>query len=134
VVTRSFTAPRQKVFDALTIPDQIVRWLQPAQMSLVTCEVDFRAGGAYRYVFQRPGGKRLEMSGVYREVEAPHRWVYTETYSFSPLTPLVTNTLDDAGLTQTILYGSSAERDADFDAVSDSASELYAKLDLYLES
>src|SRR5437899_6077668 len=86
-----FAAPRQKVFDALTRADQVPRWFQPKQMSLVSYEADLRVGGSFRYIFQRPSGTRLEMGGVYRELAAPHRWVYTEKYSFSPLTLLVTN-------------------------------------------
>ncbi len=80
VLTRTFAAPRQKVFDALTKPDQVLRWFQPKQMSLVTYESDLRVGGTFRYVFQRPSGTRIEMRGVYEEVDAPHRWAHTETY------------------------------------------------------
>jgi len=78
------------------------------------------------------------MRGVYKEVDPPHRWVYTETYDFSPLTLLVTTVLDEAGgktlLTQTIRYSSNAERDGDFDAVASSSTEIYAKLEHYLAS
>jgi uncharacterized protein YndB with AHSA1/START domain len=138
VLTRTFAAPRQKVFDALTKPDRVLLWFQPKQMSLVTCEADLRAGGTFRYVFQRPSGTRIEMRGVYEEVDPPHRWVHTETYDFSPLTLLVTTVLDEVRgktvLTQTILYSSKEERDGDFDAVATSSAEIYAKLEHYLES
>ena len=71
VLTRTFAAPRQKVFDALTKPDRVPRWFQPKQMPLVTCEADLRGGGIFRYVFQRPSGTRIEMRGVYKEVDPP---------------------------------------------------------------
>ncbi len=136
VLTRSFAAPRRKVFDALTRVDLVPCWFQPRQMSLAAYEADLKVGGSYRYVFQRASGTRLEMSGVYQELDPPYRWAYTEKYSFSPLTLLVTNELDAAGektvLTQTILYGSKEERDGDFDAVSSSAEKLYTKLESYL--
>ncbi len=138
VLTRTFAAPRQKVFDALTNPDQVPRWFQPQQMSLVTYEADLRVGGTFRYVFQRPSGTKIEMRGVYKEVDRPHRWVHTETYHFSPLTLLVTTVLDEVSgktvLTQTILYSSKEERDGDFDAVASSAADIYAKLERYLKS
>ena len=138
VLTRTFAAPRQKVFEALTKPDQVPRWFQPKQMSLVTYEADLRAGGTFRYVFQRPSGTKMEMHGVYREIDPPHRWVHTETYDFSPLSLLVTTVLDEVRgktvLTQTILYSSKEERDGDFDAVASSSAEIYAKLEHYLES
>jgi len=90
VLQRSFEAPRQKVFDALTKPDQVHHWFQPAKMSLVTYESDLRPGGAYRYVFEGPGGARIEMRGVYEDVDQPHTWSHTETYDLSPLQLLVT--------------------------------------------
>jgi uncharacterized protein YndB with AHSA1/START domain len=137
VVTRTFNAPRQKVFDALTEPEQIPRWFAPKQMSLVSYESDLKDGGSFRYVFQRPSGKKIEMRGEYREVDPPHRWVHTEGYDFSPITLLVTTVLNEVGgktvFTQTILYSSKDERDGDFDAVASSAADIYAKLAHYLE-
>jgi uncharacterized protein YndB with AHSA1/START domain len=138
VLTRSFAAGREKVFDALTKQDQVPRWFQPARMSLLAFETDFRPGGTYRYIFQRPNGARLEVRGAYQEVDPPHRWVYTETYDFSPLQLLVTSVLEAAGgktvLKQTILYASKEARDGDFAAVAGSATETYATLERYLES
>jgi uncharacterized protein YndB with AHSA1/START domain len=138
VLARSFAAGRQKVFEALTKQDRVPRWFQPAQMSLVSYEADVREGGAFRYVFQRPGGARMEMRGVYSEVDPPHRWVHTETYDFSPLQLLVTTVLNEVrGKTvfeQTILYPSQKERDGDFVGVASSATDIYAKLERYLES
>lgn len=138
LVTRSFKAPRQRVFDALTRMDQVPRWFQSKQMSLESYEADLKIGGSYRYVFRRPGGRKIEMRGIYKEIEAPNRLVYTETYDFSPLTLLVTTVLDEAQgktvLTQTIVYASKQERDGDFDAVATSTAELYVKLEHYLES
>src|SRR6185503_11110819 len=93
VLTRTFDAPRQKVFNALTKPDHVPRWFQPKQMSLVTYQADFRAGGTFRYVFQRPSGRKIEMRGDYTEVDPPRRWVHQETYDFSPLKLLVTTVL-----------------------------------------
>ncbi len=107
-------------------------------MSLVTCEVDLRAGRCFRYVFQRAGGARIEVRGAYRTVDPPSRFVYTETYDFSPLQVLVTTALDQAGsgtvFQQTITYSSKQERDDDFDGVATSAVEVYANLERYLRS
>jgi uncharacterized protein YndB with AHSA1/START domain len=138
VLTRTFASSRQKLFEALTESDQAPRWFQPKQMALVTYEVDFRLAGQFRYVFQRPSGAVMEMRGVYQEVDAPHRWVHTETYSFSPLTLLVTTVLVEVGeqtvFTQTTTYSSKEDRDGDFEAVAASAADLFARLEHYLES
>ena len=107
-------------------------------MSLVNYQADLKAGGTFRYVFQRPSGKRIELRGAYKEFDPPYRWVHTETYDFPPITLLVTTVLDEVDgntvLAQTILYSSKEERDGDFDAVAGSSADMYAKLEHYLES
>ena len=138
VLMRTFAAPRQTVFDALTQANHLVHWLKPTNMSLVTCEIDLRAGGSFRYVFQRPSGARIEVRGAYKTVDPPHRFAYTETYDFSPLKVVVTTALDQVGrdtvFKQTLAYLSKHERDDDFDSVATSAAEVYANLGRYLES
>ncbi|MGH9336887.1 MAG: SRPBCC domain-containing protein, partial [Vicinamibacteria bacterium] len=52
VLTRTFAAPRETVFAALTQAEHLVRWMKPTDIALVACEVDLRAGGTFRYVFQ----------------------------------------------------------------------------------
>lgn len=136
VITWTFTASSQRVCDALTKPGLLTQWMKPAKMSLVSCEVDFKAGGTLRYVFQRPSGKKLEVRGTFQTVEPPHRWVYQESYDFSPLKVLVANELKPSGketqLTQTLTYGSKQESDQDFDPVATSSREAYTQLERYL--
>src|SRR5690349_11221865 len=46
VMTRSFAAPRQLVWDCHTRPELIRRWmLGPPGWAMVLCEVDLRVGG-----------------------------------------------------------------------------------------
>jgi uncharacterized protein YndB with AHSA1/START domain len=71
-MSREFDAPRGLVFAALTTPELLRRWhYGPDGWSLVTCEIDLRAGGAYRYVWRGPD--RTEMV-------APERIVNTESF------------------------------------------------------
>jgi uncharacterized protein YndB with AHSA1/START domain len=81
VMTRVFDAPRRTVFDALTKPDLVKRWLRgPAGWSLVVCEIDLKVGGAYRYVWRRDcDGADMGVGGVFREIMPPERAVHTET-------------------------------------------------------
>ena len=78
VVTRVFDAPRQLVFDALTRPDLIKRWYGPPG-AIDVCESDARPGGTWRFV-SRMRGKVITQFGVYREVDAPKRFVRTEQW------------------------------------------------------
>ena len=50
VMTRAFDASRHLVFEALTRPELIKRWLAgPDGWTMVACTVDLRVGGRYRY-------------------------------------------------------------------------------------
>lgn len=134
VLSRTFPAHRDSVFAALTEPDHLVHWMKAAGMSLVECEVDLRAGGSLRYVYQRPNGRKIEVRGAFEDVHAPIRFTYVETYDFSPLRVLVTTVLDahddETVFRQTLRYASEAERDEDYEGVATSAAEAYANLEL----
>lgn len=82
VMTRELNAPRTMVWDAMTKPELIKRWLfLPPGWEMVSCEEDLRVGGKFRWVWNGPDGqKAMEMSGVYREVVVPERAVRTETF------------------------------------------------------
>ena len=136
VLTRTFAVPRETVFAALTQPEHLNHWMKTTEMALVGCMVDLRVGGNFRYVFQRPSGKKIEVRGAYEAVDPPRQFVYLETYDFSPLKVHVTTALDAADsksvFKQTLRYASKQERDEDFDGVATSSKEAYARLDRYL--
>lgn len=114
VLTRVFNAPRHLVFDTLTKPELLRRWFGARGWRLVECEVELRVGGSWRFVSVGPDGLKMGQGGVYREVRAPDRLVYTESYDdqWVPGESLVTAVLSErAGLTtlQTTLRYSSPE-------------------------
>jgi uncharacterized protein YndB with AHSA1/START domain len=80
VVTRSFDAPARIVFEAWTTPELLKRWWAPKSfgISFVSCEVDARTGGAYRFVFRHPASEQpMEFFGRYIEVTPYSRLVWT---------------------------------------------------------
>jgi uncharacterized protein YndB with AHSA1/START domain len=80
IMTRAVAAPRHLVFDAWTKPDQVPRWLVgPVGWTMPTCKIDLRVGGAWRYILHGPNGTKMGMKGVYREISAPDRLVFTES-------------------------------------------------------
>jgi len=119
VITRAFDAPRKLVFDALTKPKLVKRWLLgPDGWSMPVCEIDLKVGGKYRYVWRRDkDGTEMGMGGGYREIVAPERVVATEKFdqSWYPGEAVGTFVLVEQGgrttLTQTILYESREARD-----------------------
>ena len=68
VMTRVFDAPRHLVYEAMTRPELLKRWFGPHGWSLVVCEIDFRVGGAWRYVLEGPDGRRMGMGGPWRRL------------------------------------------------------------------
>ncbi len=79
LITRIFDAPRSLVFKAWTQPEHMVHWFCPNGFTLPVCEMDFRPGGAYRLCMRGPDGKDYWVKGVYREIVAPERIVWTGT-------------------------------------------------------
>src|SRR4030088_2806801 len=65
VMTRVFDAPRRLVFDAFTKPELLKRWFGPHGWSLVTCEVDLKVGGTFRFVLRGPDGTEMGIRGFY---------------------------------------------------------------------
>ena len=119
-LTRLFDAPRPLVFDAFTKPELLKRWLfGPDGWSLAVCEIDFRVGGQYRYVWKHlVNGNEMGMGGVIREIVVPERVVTTERFDdawYPGEGALGTVLLSEQGkktlLTQTIRYETKEARD-----------------------
>jgi uncharacterized protein YndB with AHSA1/START domain len=118
LVTRDFNAPRHLVFDTFTKPELVRRWLLgPPGWTMPICEIDLKVGGAYRYLWRKPGEKDMGMGGIFREIVAPERVVATETFdeSWYPGEALDTTVFNEQGgittITITILYESKEARD-----------------------
>ena len=79
VVTRTFDAPARIVYEAWAKPELFKRWWVPKSMgmSLLTCEMDVRVGGTYRFVFGVGGAKVMEVFGKYIEVTPHSRLAWT---------------------------------------------------------
>lgn len=119
VMTRAFAATRDLVFDALTKPELVKRWLLgPPGWSMPVCEIDLKVGGVYRYVWRHEDGREMGMGGTYREIVPQERIVNTELFdtAWYPGECLITTLLtEQAGvttMTATMRYESTAARDS----------------------
>jgi uncharacterized protein YndB with AHSA1/START domain len=80
VVTRTVNGPARIVFEAWTRPELFKQWWVPksAGMSMLSCELDVRAGGTYRLVFSHPAfPEPMAFFGRYLEVTPHSRLVWT---------------------------------------------------------
>jgi uncharacterized protein YndB with AHSA1/START domain len=142
VITRQFAAPRDLVFEAHAKPEYVRRWLLgPGGWTMPVCEIDFRVGGKYRYVWRHADGREMALSGVHREIVTPERIVVTQTFDedWTGGETVGTLVLTEKGgrttLTNTVLYTSAAAREAALKTgMTDGMEQGYARLDGVLAS
>jgi uncharacterized protein YndB with AHSA1/START domain len=80
VATRTFDGPARIVFEAWTKPELIMRWwaLESFGISFLSCEIDARTGGSYRFVLGHAASEQsMAFFGRYIEVTPPSRLVWT---------------------------------------------------------
>jgi uncharacterized protein YndB with AHSA1/START domain len=80
VATRTVNGPARLVFEAWTKPELMMRWWAPASFGItfLSCEIDARTGGSYRFVFGHPASEQpMAFFGRYIEVVPPSRIVWT---------------------------------------------------------
>jgi len=75
-VIRSFDAPMEAVFQAWTVPEQLIQWWGPEGMHVPEHRMDVRDGGSWRTVMRGSEGDHI-VAGDYREVSPPDRLVFT---------------------------------------------------------
>ena len=121
VLTRELAAPRERVFEAWTDVRQASLWWAPRDFEPLSCEMDVRPGGIWRRRMRAPNGDVIVKHGVYREVSAPERLVFTYITEnaagvIDPET-LVSVTLVDlgGGRTRLTLWHSAFETEASCD-------------------
>jgi uncharacterized protein YndB with AHSA1/START domain len=131
-MTRVFKAPRELVWETMTSPELLKRWLfGPPGWAMTDCENDLDVGGAFHWVWRGPAGEEMVMHGVNREVVPLERIVRMESFESgcnakdgSQLGTLVLTEHDGGGgddgndpgsqttLSLTLLYPSREARDA----------------------
>jgi uncharacterized protein YndB with AHSA1/START domain len=84
VATRTFDAPAHMIYEAWTKPELMKRWWVPKSsgMTLLSCQMDVRVGGKYRFEFGHPAFEQpMAFFGKYVEVTPHARLVWTNEES-----------------------------------------------------
>jgi uncharacterized protein YndB with AHSA1/START domain len=84
VMTRVFNAPRRLVFEANSKPEHIQRWWGQRGSTMISCEIDFRPGGRWRFVTREPDGSENAFRGEFREIVEPEKIVQTFEWEGMP--------------------------------------------------
>lgn len=141
-VTRTFNAPVNHVYRAWTEAELLKKWWTPKSFGIifVSCEVDVRTGGTYRFVFSHPDfDQPMAFFGQYTVVIPNERIVWTNEEDADG--PLTTVTFKEEGgttlLTLIELYPSKQALDdalANGSTGTSAAGEQFDSLDELLTS
>lgn len=77
LITRTFDAPASVVFSLWSKPEHMKRWMGPENFTCPEAEMDFRVGGTYRAMIKSAEQGENWFTGVYREIVANKRLVFT---------------------------------------------------------
>ena len=80
---RVFKASPERLFQAYVDPEQIPKWWGPGYLKTVVDKLEPRVGGNWRFIQTEPSGKEHAFSGVFKEVDEPHKLV--STFEYEPM-------------------------------------------------
>jgi len=133
VVTRTVNGPAFIVFEAWTRPELFKQWWVPKSCgeSLLSCEMDVRVGGRYRFEFGHESSKTMAFFGRYLEVVPHSRLVWTNEESDEGA--VTTLTFEERGdktlLVLHEIYPSKEARDAVIAGMEGGMPEQFEQLD-----
>jgi uncharacterized protein YndB with AHSA1/START domain len=82
VVKRIIDAPIERVWQAWTDPQAVMRWWGPQSYTSPSCEIDLRIGGKFVFCMKAPpeqGGQDSYVSGVYSQIVPMERLEFTQS-------------------------------------------------------
>ena len=82
-MSRVFSAPPERVWQALVDPELIPAWWGPRYLTTRVDKLDLKVGGVWRFVQTDPEGNIHAFNGVYEVIEPPERLAYT--FEYEPL-------------------------------------------------
>jgi len=139
-ISRVFDAPRRLVWEAISKPEHLRHWWGPRRNEMVSCELDFRPGGSWRYVVRGPDGNDYAFRGQIREVVPPERVVQTFEFEGVPgAVSVETMTLTERDGKTTLSVTSSFDSREALEGMLQSgmetgAAETYDRLEEYLRT
>jgi uncharacterized protein YndB with AHSA1/START domain len=81
VIERIFDAPRERVWEAWTDPEQVKKWWGPKGYTAPSIESDLRVGGKYLYCMRSSEGQEYWSTGTFDEIVPMERIVVTDSFA-----------------------------------------------------
>ena len=79
-IERTLRAPRAAVWRCWSEPELLKQWYCPRPWRVSQAQIELRAGGRFFVLMQGPGGEQAPCPGVYLQVEAGRRLVFTDAF------------------------------------------------------
>jgi len=80
-IEKTFDAPLALIWQALTEEERLVKWWGPAGMKMNIASLDLHPEGMFHYSMQAGDGPLMWGKFVYREIHAPDRLVFVNSFS-----------------------------------------------------
>ena len=137
LITLTFDAPRSLVWSVFTDPKHVPNWhTGPEGFTMPVCEIDLRPGGSFHYVWRNRQGREFAVTGMYREVDPPKRFVFVTGASGEENTSTTSFTEENGRTTVTVCqrFASQTTRDQAIPLAKIGTESNYTRLDAYLAS
>ncbi len=143
VLSRVFDAPRDVVFDAWSSPEHLDRWWGPEGFRNVTLSMDFRVGGAWRYIMHGPDSVDYPNRMDYTEIAAAERIAYllsddvaNAEPAFDGVTTFAEVSANRTEVTMRVIFESEEERARQIEEVGaiEGGKQTLARLAAYLKN
>ena len=87
-MNRIIAAPRERVFEAWTTPEDIKVWFGPETCSVLAAQIDLRVNGEFCFDISSRECGNVRLLGSYREITPPSKLVYTWHWEGHPILSL----------------------------------------------
>ena len=84
VMEKIIDAPRIRVFEAWTKPEQMTHWFALKPYKLIVKQMDFRPSGRFSMAMRGLDGNDFPFTGTYREIISPEKLFWTGEFTSGP--------------------------------------------------
>jgi uncharacterized protein YndB with AHSA1/START domain len=81
VLTKTFDAPRELVFEMFKNPDHLAKWWGPQDWPATIERFDFAPGGEWLYCMTGPDGTKAWGKATFQEIDEPNTLTYIDAFS-----------------------------------------------------
>lgn len=135
-ISRSFNAPREKVFKAWTKSRHLIHWWGPEGFSMPSHKMDIHPNGIYRCDLKDSNGKDHWVQGVFKEMIEPSHLAFTHSWeengASTPETLVSIELTEENGKTDMVFYQAGFETTKDSNSHRDGWNSSFDKLEQYL--